>query len=262
MDSFIIEKQIPEKFSLLNSIASGYFADLVYKEEEFIYQITEQSWNLYNAKYFDGVFDTQCCAVENDDYIFIAFRGTSSLQDVKEDLDMKLSVGPFKTDVHDGWWNCLNGVFNHLVEYINNAWKERGKRPLFGIGHSLGGSLLKLFMSKWVDENYGVVEDFCAGYTFGCPKVGSKKWAKIFDGHFKKRTFGLINHQDPIIQIPRFLPQYHHSGEICYYDSNRKLEVCIEESKKLDVLLWLDVNLDCHRLWTYIDNINRTLSLQ
>lgn len=106
--------------------------------------------------------DTQVLIRKYNNFIIVAFRGTSSGTDVIQDLK-RIQVDNGHGDVHKGFEQCVSSVFDDVVEEL----KWTGKDVIF-TGHSLGGSEAQLAAVKYSYK--------CSCITFGSPRVGDKEF--------------------------------------------------------------------------------------
>ncbi len=118
--------------------------------------------------------------VENEDYISIVFRGTSSKHNATTDL--KILPREFldikDTEVHGGFYNVAVKTKNILDSLLDK------NKPIYITGHSLGGAISILLGSLLNTEGYDV-----SVYTFGSPPVGNKMFIDHIEGLKHYRYF-------------------------------------------------------------------------
>lgn len=99
----------------------------------------------------DGVFshihtDGQAMAWNSSDTIYVAFRGTTNMKDVKQDALLAVS-------------NRSHDAFDNFVISAANLANKEGKNLVF-TGHSLGGNHVNEFASKAAtDKNFSSLKD-------------------------------------------------------------------------------------------------------
>ena len=174
----------------------------------------------------EGKTDTVALAIWNKDRLALAFKGTSSAQNVKTDLNVlkslhepkrrvqvsagftkKLSI-PQTPYVHRGFWKSwtmedFHGRIKTIVQwYIDtyHAHRQDSGAPIeiHVTGHSLGGALATLAA---IDLTKSFNVDTTV-YTFGQPRVGNKAFATDYDNTVP-RHFSVAHGQDPVARVPK-----------------------------------------------------------
>ena len=148
--------------------------------------------NLRLIKTFDHQ-GTQAILLNNDEYLFLAFRGTegNSVQDLKSDahaVRMKCESGG---NIHSGFYHAFNSIFIDIISVLKQP--EYQAKPLFITGHSLGGALATVAAKK-IKHTGGIA----ACYTFGSPRVGDALWAETL----KTPVYRIVNAADPVTMFP------------------------------------------------------------
>jgi len=148
--------------------------------------------NLNLVKTFDSN-GTQAILLENDEYVFLGFRGTeaTSIKDIKADANA--IIKPCKTGgkIHSGFDEAFNELAIEIQNWLNKS--EYTNKPLFITGHSLGGALATVATKKIKHEG-----GISACYTFGSPRVGDAEWTT----NIKTPIYRLVNAADPVTMLP------------------------------------------------------------
>ena len=142
----------------------------------------------------------QCHIIWNDNDVIICFRGTepSEFSDIKADLN----AWPDRAENGCGW------VHNGFQEEVNKIWgpilaqlKAHEDKDLYITGHSLGGAMATIATSR-------LGERVKALYTFGSPRVGTRKFVKSFVSipHYR-----FVNNNDIVPKVPFAIMGYRHT---------------------------------------------------
>ena len=147
---------------------------------------------------YDPVSDAQLYLFETETIMYIAIRGTNSLIDVFQDLQIGLTdiqVGEKTCKVHEGAYRQFMALNAKMEEPVFKKLKENTKTIIF-CSHSLGAMVSALFAVNICDQFSKRVEVYC----FGCPRVGDKSFVNIFQELITKTT-NVKNGCDPLTKI-------------------------------------------------------------
>ena len=141
----------------------------------------------------------QCHVVWNKDEIVLCFRGTEpgEFSDIKADLNAL----PDRANnghgwVHNGFQEEVNKIWDAILEQLE---AHEGKDLLI-TGHSLGGAMATIATSRLGDRVKCL-------YTFGSPRVGTRKFVKSFS-HIPHYRF--VNNNDVVPKVPFAIMGYRH----------------------------------------------------
>lgn len=156
-------------------------------------------------KYID-TDGAQAHIIWNTDAIVICFRGTepSQLSDVAADLNAwpdNAQVGGF---VHNGFQNELEKIWHEILITLANHLTKR----LTITGHSLGGAMATVAASRLKDRIHSL-------YTFGSPRVGTKKMVEAFK---EVKHYRFVNNNDIVPTVPFAFMGYRHHCPPMYID--------------------------------------------
>lgn len=171
--------------------------------------------------------------------IFVIFRGTSSFTDKIIDLKINKVDFFYNTKIHKGFYEQYMSIRSQLITKLN-LYKD--SYNIITGGHSLGGALATLLAFEYK----------CDCITIGSPRVGNKRFAKIYNDNVKK-TLRIMNEFDPIPKTPNYGYKHVSKGFSIFnnnYVDNKKINLCICKKGFL--------NINAHYMNYYIDNINTT----
>ena len=171
--------------------------------------------------------DTQGIVASNPHLIVIAFRGTEQrIDDWLTNLDFGKEQDLLDGKVHSGFYKATIDTIDIIERSIGKMralHATNGRRPaqsLWFTGHSLGGALAMLAVSRFIEEDYPVD----GLYTFGQPRTGDRNFARNFNLEFQQRAFRFVNNNDPVTRIPPRSWQYSHTGSLRYITESGAIE--------------------------------------
>lgn len=153
--------------------------------------------------------------------LILAFRMTSSTQDLLQDLDTRLCKWPskegktgsvldrmFDARVHRGFLTKYQSQSRSVLEMVS-AHLTGTETRLVITGHSLGGALSNLaavHLSTHLGPLFQVPIEIV---TFGAPKTGTRAWCDLVE-----RSAKVTRISTPFDAIPRLPihPRFHHAG--------------------------------------------------
>lgn len=131
----------------------------------------------------------------------IVFRGTSSFRDFLTDFNLFPVSTPFGR-AHGGFVKSFLRLWPHLKKKIC------GEKPLIITGHSLGGALAQL-CALWANHDLNFKAALVV--TYGQPRIGSFKLAKIMNEQFNGRYFRIVRKMDIVARVPFYFIGYVHA---------------------------------------------------
>jgi triacylglycerol lipase len=136
---------------------------------------------------------TEAILLENDNYIFLGFRGTeaTSIKDIRSDVKATIKTCESGGKIHTGFDEAFSQVAVEIQQFLNQ--EEFKDKPLFITGHSLGGALATVAAKK-LSHRGGIAS--C--YTFGSPRVGNVDWST----GIKTPIYRIVNAVDPVTMLP------------------------------------------------------------
>lgn len=204
---------IDNTFSYENAYHFAELSKLAYEKDENTFKNKTSKYGYKNIKYFDKS-GAQCYGLENNDFVVLTFRGTepTTTNDVKADLNIlhgKDSRGITKGSVHRGFRDEVDTLWPDITSWLGTT----NDKPVYTCGHSLGAAMSGIAASRIKDAT---------SYNYGCPRIGTKPWAKEFDNTHKMYRF--VNDRDIVPRIPPRWLRYKHCGELHHIGKNGKIK--------------------------------------
>jgi triacylglycerol lipase len=135
---------------------------------------------------------TDCYVAWQEDAVLVAFRGTQPGQWKDILTDAVAAQVPLETgQVHYGFAEAIADIWEKLGPVLQRL---SPSRTVWFCGHSLGAALATLAAFQY-PETRGVA-------TFGCPRVGNKTFAEVFNGRLAGKAFRYVNDHDVITHVP------------------------------------------------------------
>ena len=165
-------------------------------------------------------FITSCDTIDAQAYIWrlpdngvcVTFRGTSSVQDVLHDLDIRLFDMGNGMRVHNGFYRQFESIEFQVTQELTIL------SPSYVVfcGHSLGAALATIASVYYADYFQPKKRIECI--TLGCPRVGNRAFSQHFDSVVDS-SWRIHNEQDPVTMIPISFRFEHIGNGFCITDS-------------------------------------------
>ena len=175
------------------------------------------------------VTDTQALVSEEFGQIVVAFRGSSSTRDWLTNAQFTLedliytrhqAAQPCLASVHKGFLRAFDSVVVELLHDVRNRLTRLPGARIYVTGHSLGGALATLCALDFHRLNLPVERVV----TFGCPRVGNKHFARLYNAALGEKTFNLVNEGDPVPLVPTLALGYRDCGQEIFLRRNGAVE--------------------------------------
>ncbi len=192
--------------------------------------------------------DTYVMVLSSSSRIYIVFKGTTSVENMK--TDMKVLTSPIESvlptilsddkhrvmsshnwkhaKIHRGFADAYRSVSMELMTRVRKMF-GMNQRPIYLCGHSLGGALSTI-CSLDIVLSLGVTELFIT--TFGSPKCGNMFWRNIYD-ELVPSYWRVAMRSDIITTLP--YPGYAHVGKRAALSSTGDLFL---DPNAIETIIW------------------------
>lgn len=158
--------------------------------------------DLTRRTFFSTDWDTQAVLADNQDLIVLSVRGSQEPADWFVDVGTRQIRPPWDGDddygVHHGFAEAAYGLYEDVLRELRRSLAE-SQRPIWVVGHSLGGAIAQLVATQLVRD--GLVPEQII--TFGAPQVGDDDWVDHYaDVGLTQRTSLWVNDRDVIARYP------------------------------------------------------------
>jgi len=143
--------------------------------------------------------------------IYITFRGTESIIDICNDINIKQICIDDNNSVfvHEGFYKSFISVYPEILDTIILLSKVKDLN-FFATGHSLGSVQTTLF-SYLISDNKIINNKIIKLVTFGSPRLGNLTFKNTFEQKSNIIYYRIINHKDIVTSIPYI--NYYHVGK-------------------------------------------------
>ena len=135
----------------------------------------------------------------NQSAIYVSFRGSASIQNWIDNLDVKLTSYPAcdKCEVHDGFYRTEQDVFEDVLAEVKSLRQKFPSYTVIVTGHSLGAALATLTTLDLFNNGVADVRMF----SFGCPRVGNTEFAEYASSRIPDHS-RVTHHKDMVVHTP------------------------------------------------------------
>jgi len=190
-------------------------SQIAYGDEEQVLSWAQNNLSATQVEFIDKG-DTELFIAENDNEVFIVFRGSMGVEDWIANMKIRKSktgYGKF----HGGFLKGFSGVREQVFAAMTRA--RVYNKKIFLAGHSLGGALA---MIAAADSEFHIGQTPIHGiYTYGMPKACNRKSANFINSIFGSRFFRFVNDRDIVTRIP---PGSRHAGRLIHFDKNGEIK--------------------------------------
>lgn len=144
--------------------------------------------------------------------VYLVFRGTDTVQDWLDDLDLPQRSYPWLNDVglvHDGFLKLYTSLRDLALQAVDEL---RPQGPLWVCGHSLGSTLSSLAVLDMRERWPGLSLQH---YNFASPRLASPAFAGYYNA-LEVPTYRVVNDSDLVPEVPPGVSDnwlYQHLGQ-------------------------------------------------
>lgn len=207
----------------------------------------------------DNITDCQCYIYYNNNAIFITFRGSSSIDDWKHDLDTRTENPKDNIRIHKGFFDQYISVKDKIYKAIQQINKNINLENIHISGHSLGGALAYVCA---VDIHMVTNNPNIRVLTIGSPRPGNKDFANYFNNNIRE-SVRYKNKNDIITKMPFTSKFKHVHPSICLKDGLQQNDKVYKKFLRRFLYTFgtsisnIGYLRDNHSVDLYIDNITK-----
>lgn len=159
---------------------------------------------------------------ELDNSIYVVFRGTNSLKDWIDDLQIWMSLYPSCPGgyVHEGFFAAHNSVIQDVLNEVNRLKLIYPTYDIIVTGHSLGGALATLTSVDLSNSNISATL-----INFGSPRLFDKESASCVSAKIST-IYRITYHKDIVVHLPFLRAGFMHITGEWYHDENENIHHC------------------------------------
>eukprot|EP00602_Paraphysomonas_sp_CaronLab_P007640 CAMPEP_0185024244 /NCGR_PEP_ID=MMETSP1103-20130426/7239_1 /TAXON_ID=36769 /ORGANISM="Paraphysomonas bandaiensis, Strain Caron Lab Isolate" /LENGTH=255 /DNA_ID=CAMNT_0027557163 /DNA_START=94 /DNA_END=861 /DNA_ORIENTATION=+ len=178
--------------------------------------------------------------------IYVSFRGSSSIQNWADNLDVRLTTYPScsKCEVHEGFYQAEQSCFPGVLDQVRQLKEKFPSYTVIVTGHSLGAALATLTATDLVNSGISPVRMF----NFGSPRVGNDELSVYLSDTVPDHS-RVTHHKDMVVHIPMHERFRHISHEWYQPEDDIELNECSGYEDSTCSYQWHKTNVDDHLLY-------------
>lgn len=150
---------------------------------------------------YDDRTDATAIVAVSEMHIFVAIKGSSTVKDFLTDASILKKDYLFgekgKVKIHSGFLEDFVALRNEIRMTVAMLLAAQPTRELWITGHSLGAAIACLVATDLATSGMHP-----AIYTFGCPRIGNRAFAKLFN-KLVPHSFRVAHDMDIVTRVPK-----------------------------------------------------------
>lgn len=155
--------------------------------------------------------------------IYIVFRGSSSVRNWIEDLEIKKvdydTFSECNCKVHDGFYKSTLNVIDQVTKSVKTLQKQY-KYDIIVTGHSYGAAVAQLTAMELYARGVDT-----AVYNFGQPLIGDRAYGEFVNTKIDN-LWRIVHNKDMVPHIPSQEFGYQHSCQEVFEDEKGNIKLC------------------------------------
>lgn len=178
--------------------------------------------------------------------IYVAFRGSESVQNWIDNLDVVLTPYPLCSgcNVHKGFYEAEQSSIAVIIKEVKSLKSKYPSYPVILTGHSLGAALATLTTMDLMVNGVTPVRMF----NYGSPRVGDDAFAAYVSARIVDR-YRVTHHKDMVPHSPMHERFTHISGEYYQPADAVQLQACTGYEDPNCSYQWHITSIDDHLLY-------------
>lgn len=160
--------------------------------------------------------------------IIVSFRGTATVQNWLDDLDMTKVIFPYAAGagyIHRGFLNAYQRVRTRILNVLGDLIVEYPTYSVVFVGHSLAGAVATIAAGD-TGSNLGIAQDRIRLVTFASPRVGDAKFSAWITQNHIGRSERIVQENDIVPHLPPLIFGFVHPEDEQYVFQNREVYDC------------------------------------
>mmetsp|Transcript_15226 Transcript_15226/g.28672 ORF Transcript_15226/g.28672 Transcript_15226/m.28672 type:complete len:274 (-) Transcript_15226:324-1145(-) len=182
--------------------------------------------------------------------IYVAFRGSESIQNWVDNLDAILTDYPLCDGcrVHKGFYNAEQSCYNEVLSAVKSLQATYSSYDVMVTGHSLGGAIATLTSMDLINSGINNVRL----WNYGCPRIGDTDFAN-YANSFISDHHRVTHHKDMVPHVPMHERFTHMDGEWYQPSDDLVIQECFGNEDKDCSYQWHLTSIQDHLYYLGLD---------
>lgn len=180
---------------------------------------------------------------EGQQTIYVAYRGSESIQNWIDNLDAILTDYPYcdGCDVHKGFYSAQQDCYDGVLSEVKKLQSQFPSYTVMTTGHSLGAALALLTALELKNSGIQNVELF----NFGSPRVGDTSFSEYASSSLSHHS-RVTHHKDMVVHVPMHERFTHINGEWYQPGDDLYVQECVGAEDKDCSYQWHITSISDH----------------